>query len=110
MNREDLIYSYAFNYVDNNRGKLSRFENVEEFNKDFSITPVILNELIAFAEENGVPKNAEGVSFAKNKIEILLKAYIGRNLFDDEGFYPIYLAMDSAFNKSIQILREDLVQ
>ena len=43
---------------------------------------------------------------ARREADILLKAYIARNLFDDEGFYPIYAPMDDILQKAIGILEK----
>ena len=99
--QKSLIFRFAFEYTDKNRKALQRFADFEDFNKHFNITDVLLNEFIAFCEKNGVAKDAEGIRHAKNKINTLLKAYIGRNLYDNEGFYPVYLSIDDAFNAAI---------
>ena len=36
----------------------------------------------------------------------MLKAFIGRNIFDDAGFYPIYLENDKAYLKAKETLKE----
>ena len=42
---------------------------------------------------------------ARREADILLKAYIARNLFNDEGFYPIYAPMDEILQRALEELR-----
>ena len=42
---------------------------------------------------------------ARREADTLLKAYIARNLFDDEGFYPIYAPMDEVLQKALEELK-----
>jgi hypothetical protein len=37
----------------------------------------------------------------------MLKAYIGRNLLDNEGFYPIMNTIDPAFLKAVETVRNN---
>lgn len=99
--QKSLIFRFAFEYTDKNRTDLNRFTDFENFSKHFKITTVLFNEFTTFVEKNGVTKDTLGIGKSKAKIETLLKAYIGRNLFDNEGFYPIYLSIDDTFNEAI---------
>ncbi len=99
--QKSLIFKFAFEFTDKNRSDLKQFTDFENFNKHFKITNVLFDEFIAFGEKNGVTKDKEGIEHAKTKIKTLLMAYIGRNLYDNEGFYPIYLSIDDTFNAAI---------
>lgn len=99
--QKSLIFRFAFEYTDKNRADLNHYTDFENFSKHFKITDVLFNEFIVFGEKNGVTKDSSGIRNSKGKIKTLLKAYIGRNLFDNEGFYPIYLSIDDAFNEAI---------
>lgn len=99
--QKSLIFRYAFEYTDKNRAALKQYTDFENFNKHFNITDVLFDEFISFGEKNGVTKDLDGINHSMIKIEMLLKAYIGRNLYDNEGFYPIYLSIDDAFNAAI---------
>jgi carboxyl-terminal processing protease len=99
--QKSLIFRYAFEYTDKNRAALKQYTDFENFNKHFNITDVLFDEFISFGEKNGVTKDPDGIKHSMIKIEMLLKAYIGRNLYDNEGFYPIYLSIDDAFNAAI---------
>lgn len=95
-----LIFRYAFEYTDKHRSELNNYSNFEDFDKHFQITSVLFSNFIEYAVDNGANGNPEEIKFAENKIVALIKANIGRNLFDNEGFYPIYLKIDDVFNEA----------
>jgi carboxyl-terminal processing protease len=101
-----LVYQFAFEYTDNNRKMLNSFKNFDDFNSKFSITPDIFQSFAAFVAKNGLEQDAAGMAFAKNDISNLMKALIARNIFDDKGFYPVYLKTDKTFLKAIEELKK----
>ncbi len=101
-----LMFRFAFEYADRNRTDLQKFIDFEEFNKQFKITTVVFSEFMEFAEEKGVKPDDVEISSNKDRIKTLLKANIARNLFDDKGFYPIYLTIDNVFLEAINVLNE----
>lgn len=104
--RQGLIFRFAFSYTDTHRDDLSKFEDFRDFDKHFNISAVLFTEFLQYAVDHGINKEDEGIDFAEQKIKNLLKAYIARNLYDNEGFYPVYLSMDDAYIKAINLLKE----
>ncbi len=98
-----LIFRYAFEYTDRNREQLKKYDTLEKFDSEFEIDNSFFNDFLKYVDSKGVKKDKEGLAFAKDRVKILLKAYIARNLFDDKGFYPIYLQIDDTYIKAIEI-------
>ena len=101
-----ILYQYAFDYCDSHRQELSRYKTVAEFDKSFRVTDAMFNELVARAEKKKVKGNDIEKQVARREADILLKAYIARNLFEEEGFYPIYRAMDDVLQKALEVLEQ----
>ena len=99
-----VLYQYAFEYTDRHRNQLQRYKTVESFNQGFTLTESMFDELVKQAGEKGIKGTEDQLLVARHEADILLKAYIARNLFDDEGFYPIYAPMDEILQKAIQEL------
>lgn len=100
--RKRLIYSYALDYADNNRKFLKKFKTGYEFN-DYLSKQNILADFVLYAEENGVPKDKEGLKISGKVIETQLKAYIARNIIGEEGFYPIIKDIDNVLLKAVDV-------
>ena len=65
----------------------------------------MFDALVKLAEGKGIKGTAEQQQVARREADILLKAYIARDLFDDEGFYPIYAPMDEVLQRALEDLR-----
>ena len=96
-----LLYQYAFEYTDKHRSQLQRYKTVEAFDKQFAVSDAMFSELVKKAEEKGIKGTEEQKKVARREANTLLKAYIARNLFDDEGFYPIYAPMDEILQRAL---------
>lgn len=101
-----ILYQYAFDYCDSHRRELARYKTVAEFDQSFHVTDAMFNELVARAEKKKVKGTDIDKQVARREADILLKAYIARDLFEEEGFYPIYRAMDEVLQKALEVLEE----
>ena len=102
-----ILFQYAFDYTDKHRQELNQYEDVETFNKNFHISSAMFAELVKQADEKGIKGNEQEKAVARKESDILLKAYIARNIFDDAGFYPIYEKMDDILQRAIQELKTE---
>ncbi len=100
-----LLYQYAFDYTDKHRAQLKCYKTVEAFDRSFKVTDAMFDALVRLADEKGIVGMEEQRQAARRETDILLKAYIARNLFDDEGFYPIYAPMDEILQRAIEELK-----
>jgi len=101
-----LLYQYAFEYTDKHRQQLQRYKTVKAFDQGFEVSDVMFAELLKLVDEKGIKGTDEQKQVARREANILLKAYIARNLFDDEGFYPIYAPMDEILQRALEELKK----
>lgn len=104
MVQQNVIFQFAFDYTDRERANLSAFKTAEDFISDFRISDQLFNDLLEYARKDGITYNGNELSLSKEKIKTLLKAYIGRNLLDDEAFYPVYHQVDKVFQIAFDAL------
>lgn len=103
-----LIYQFAFDYSDEKRDYFkSQYKTTDQFIRRFTISNSLLNTFANYAKEKGVEKDTDGLKVSGELIKTRIKAYIGRNLFSDEGFYPILNEKDKTFNKALEVLRDN---
>ncbi|MGQ1889463.1 S41 family peptidase [Thermophagus sp. OGC60D27] len=98
------IYKFALDYSDRNRNELSRFETVDELKAYLDSQP-IGDLLVAFAKKEKVKFNAAQYQISKKLIVNETKAYIARNILDNEGFYPIIREQDEVLNKALEVIK-----
>ena len=102
---KSLVYQWAFDYTDKFRSRLSRFKNVDTFESGFNISDEMYADFLAYALKKGLKHEGKNLAESDHRARVLLKAYIGRNLLDNEGFYPILNSIDPAFIKAVEIVK-----
>lgn len=96
------LNAFAFEYADAHRMQLTqRYKNAGQFVNQFSINSEVVAELKNYLQKN---KLIMSVSSSENGLSTLLKALIGRTLFDKDAYYPVLYSDDLAIKKSIDIL------
>lgn len=101
---QSLIYQFAFIYSDKNRALLSTFKSWKELD-NYILKSDIYNEFIQYCTKQGIQSTKEEQDKAKDIILNRLRAYIVRNIFNDEGFYTIILEHDETYLKALEVLK-----
>jgi carboxyl-terminal processing protease len=99
------VYQFAFDYTDKYRKQLV-YKNFTEFNKDFKVTDDTYAEFIKYAEKDGIKREGKKLQNSDFRIKLLIKAYIGRNILDNAGFYPLLNSDDPVFLKAVNVIRK----
>lgn len=100
-----LIFQFAFEYTDANRVKLNKYRDFKQFDQKFIMTDAVYADLVTFAEDKGITESRESIKISKDKIDTLFKAFVARNVYNEEGFYPIYHQIDTTFKRAVYELR-----
>ena len=100
------LYQFAFDYTDANRTQLKRFGSAEGFDNNYNVDDELFNKFVVFAQKIEIKGDPSAIAAARTHIEDLLKAYIARNLYDDKGFYPVYLRTDKTFIAAVNALQK----
>ena len=107
ITNQGVLYQYAFDYCDRHRRELARYADVDAFAKGFRVSDAMFGELVKQADAKGIKGTESDKQVARREADILLKAYIARNLFDEAGFYPIYRPMDDMLQRALEVLQAD---
>ncbi|HZX62282.1 MAG TPA: S41 family peptidase [Bacteroidales bacterium] len=99
-----LIYQYAFDYTDKNRWTLN-YRSFDEFNRKFEITNSMFFDFINSTLKSGIKREGKNLAASDVRIKVLIKAYIGRNILDNPGFYPLLNSIDETFLKAVSALK-----
>ena len=103
VNNSGHLYEYAFQYADQNRTKLKTFPDYRAL-ENYLSTQNLSESFADFSAEKGVRRNPYLISKSRDLIENRLKAYIIRNIFGEEGFYPVFQQKDTTLKRAIQEL------
>ncbi len=98
-----FLYRFAFYYSDLHRDELSRFKTYKQMliylNKQN-----IISQLNAYTTKKGLSISASEPQKSIKILQTELEAYIVRNFFDTDGFYPVYNTIDNTVIKSLEVL------
>ena len=99
-----VINTFAFEYSDKHRNELKDFKTAENYIDKFEITEQILNEFYLYCEYQKL--FIEKIDKLKTDIALkpYLKAFIGRDAFNKDAYYPIINKNDKCINKAIEEL------
>jgi carboxyl-terminal processing protease len=101
-----LVYQFAFDYTDKHRNDLSRYHTLDRFDKGFTVTDEIFGDFISYAALKGVKRTGNDQTKSDHYIKTMLKAYVGRNVLDNDGFFPILNRIDPGYIRAVEILRK----
>ena len=98
------INTFAFEYSDKHRNELKEYKTAENYIDKFEITEQILNEFYLHCEYQKL--FIEKIDKLKTDIALkpYLKAFIGRDAFNKDAYYPIINKNDKCINKAIEEL------
>ena len=89
-----LIYRFAFDYTDEHRTQLMSAKNLKDLEKYLDASSYF-KQFIAYANDKGVKPNYQEIEISRMVISSQLKAYIARNIMDNDGFFPIIRPIDN---------------
>ena len=94
---------FAFNYANQNKERLTKnYPSAEVFIKKMNVTNNILQEYLEFYAKKSSRTLPTLNSEEKQKLGLWLKALIGRNLYQDDAFYPIINMMDNVIETAMK--------
>ena len=100
-----LINRYVIKYVDEHRKEIKRqFKNDDAFVKGFNVTPEMLSLLDEYAKKEGIEYNAEEAKTSAPLFSMLLKALIGRDIYDNATYFKVYNLHDPIFIESLKLI------
>ena len=97
-------YQFAYAYTDKHRQELNTIKTWPEMSAYLDKQP-LLKDFTQFAAQKGVEPNWADIKISEKALLRLLKAYITRNILDDEGFYPLFFEGDPMIERAIKELK-----
>jgi carboxyl-terminal processing protease len=105
LNSKGIVYQFVLNYLDKNRSSLkAAYKTFGDYRKRFNPDAAFLEELVAYAEKEKIPRSEEGLKISGNYLKLLLKAYIARDLFSSSEFFNILNSIDKTYLRAVEVL------
>jgi carboxyl-terminal processing protease len=98
------LNSFAFEYTDQNRSQfLTKYKTAGDFISKFKVSQAEISALKTYLTQRKV--NNINFNGSETGFSLILKALIGRNLFDKDAYYPILYENDTAILKAVEVLK-----
>ncbi len=98
-----LMYRFAFYYTDIHRSSLDQFTAAREI-EGYLDDQDLLPQFIKYASEKGVPPDYKDIRISELVLQKTIKAYVARNIIDNDGFYPIIADIDETLKVAIDTI------
>ncbi len=109
LSRRGVINSFTLDYMNDNRRRLEADYATEDgFINKFVVDDDFMESFIEYAVKEGVERDEEGLEASGDHIRVMLKAFIGRNLFDLNIYYRIISEVDRELQHAIQTMSDDM--
>jgi len=98
-----LTHRFAFQYTDLHREELEKMTTPSEITA-YLDEQELMRDFTAFANSKNVQVGQDEIDISGHYLLTQIKAYIARNILDNEGFYPIIREVDYTLNIAIDTL------
>ena len=98
-----LMYRFAFYYTDRNRAELEEYTTASSI-ESYLDKQDLMPQFIKYASDKGVKPDYEDIRTSNELIHTTIKAYVARNIIDNDGYYPIISAIDNTLNVAIDTI------
>lgn len=99
--KSQLLYEYTFDFMDRHRAEMAGIKDYKQLLKYLSRFDLV-NEMADYAAKRGVKRDARGIKLSYDVLNNNIKAFIGRHVLDDDGFYPIFYQEDITIEEAIK--------
>ncbi len=103
--RKGILNQFVLEYIDDHRDKiLKNYPDFSDYKKDFVVSDKIMTDFVTYAEKEGLEKNEEEYAVSEEQINVMIKAFLARDLYGRSEFYEIYNTTIGSYNKAIDVL------
>lgn len=103
-----VMNQYVINYFDRNQQELkSKYPDFATFDKDFTVTPEMLDALKTDAEKDKLKIAPEQFEKSAPLIALQIKALIARDMFDISDYFRVMNNENDSYKKALQLINDD---
>jgi carboxyl-terminal processing protease len=86
----------------------SQFANMsmDQYYTDYKVSDAMLMELTEYGKKNKVEFDAAGFNKSKDYLRILVKAHLGRQIYDDNAFYKVINDINEVYLQALGLFSE----
>lgn len=101
----DSSREYILGFVQDNKRKFEKM-SLDEYYEDYEVSDAMLKDLVKVGEKNKVKFDEKDFNASKDYLKILMKAHLGRQLYDDSAFYKVINDINEVYLQAINLFDE----
>ncbi len=101
-----FVPSFVYKFYSNNPQGFKQYTNSAYFKANFEVTNQWFSEFLAYAKEEGAEIDMAKIAKIDARLRTLIKAHFARQLWKEEGFYPIFNSIDKTYLKGYEDLKK----
>lgn len=103
-----LINRSVISYVDRNRDDVKKkYKTDNDFINNFEVSQDMLQQLFDLATEEGVDFNEEEAATSTPLFKMLMKALIGRDIYDSATYFKVFNSYDPIFAEAYRLINSE---
>lgn len=100
-----LLNRFVIKYVDEHRKEIKKqFKDDNAFVKGFTVSPEMLAQLDESAKKEGIEYNADEAKTSAPLFSMIIKALIGRDIYDNATYFKVYNLHDPIFSEALKLI------
>ena len=99
-----VIPRFVYNYYSNNSEQFAKYADLNEFLQNYTVSKPMFQKFLKFLEQEKEPFLATEVSRSSDTVKAVLKAYLSKQLFHNEGYYNVMNEIDHEVQAAYQEL------
>lgn len=101
----DSSREYILDFVTKNKDKFSAM-TLDQYYTDYKVSDEMLVELTEFGKKNKVEFDSKDFNKSKEYLRILVKAHLGRQIYDDNAFYKVINDINEVYLQAMNLFGE----
>jgi carboxyl-terminal processing protease len=101
----DSSREFILDYTNKNKSRFSKI-SLDDYYASFRVSDQMLNELVDYGKKNKVEFDSKDFNRSKEYLRILIKAHLGRQLYDDNAFYKVINDINEVYQQALNLFDE----
>ena len=101
----DSAREFILDYLEKNKKKFESM-SFDDYYKKFQVSEEMLQSLVKVGERNKVKFDEKEFKKSKDYLKLLIKAHMGRNIYDDNAFYRVINDINEVYLQALNLFGE----
>ena len=107
LRNSNVLYQFTLDYSTKNQELLKKFSDYKALHAYLKQLP-LAEELAEYAVAKGINKRPALLEISRQLIETHIHAFIIRNFFNNDGFFPVYYQDDPTLLKAVEVIQKNI--